>query len=481
MTTSPVRFLRRALLCVTLVAIAHGLFFIWYQRPDWRTQWSDQDGYRRLAEVLATTGKFTREPDAQPFVPEVLRTPAYPLFLAAIYKVAGPGQLPVALAQTALFAATCLLVFAIARRMAPESIALAAAAATALFSPLPYFGALVMTELWTTFVFVVAIWIAIRALQSGRMTSFVALGVMLGVIALSRPIYVLFPFALAMVGCFVVPFVSRRDVVEPTDRRPSFGHWAVMLAAFAVTMLPWFMYNYVNVGRFTISPAGGIGRALWEGQWQATWSGRLQNELTHIAEANEDNSAGVDSLVAGVAAREHLPAGPMLEYVHQWHDIRQIWTTPVDPRERVTARVRADGEYLRVGLDNLRHDSAGHLLKRLARGEFVLWAGEIPIRYSNINDVPPIVVRLIWGVQATIVLLALVGLFALFKAGRGAEACLLGSCLLYLSAVLFPLFSEARHSLPVQPIVLILATFGVASLTGHSLALKPQVHERQHL
>jgi 4-amino-4-deoxy-L-arabinose transferase-like glycosyltransferase len=479
MTTSAVRFHRRALLCITLVAIAHGLFFIWYQQPDWRTQWSDQDGYRRLAAVLATTGKFTREPDAQPFVPEVLRTPAYPLFLATIYKVAGPGQLPVVLVQTVLFAVTCLLVFAIARLMAPESMALAAAAATALFSPLPYFGALVMTELWTTFVFTIAIWIAVRALQSGRMTLFAALGVMLGVTALSRPIYVLFPFALAAVGCLVVPFVARPDGVE--RRWPLFGHWAVLLAAFAVTMLPWFMYNYVNVGRFTVSPAGGMGRALWEGQWQATWSGRLQNELTLIAEANEGNSEEVDRLVAGVAAREHLAAGPMLEYVRQWHDIRQIWTTPVDPRERVTARVRADGEYFRVGLDNLRHDSPGHLLKRLARGVFVLWAGEIPIRYSDINRVPPIIIRVIWGVQAAIVVLALVGLSALFRTGRAVEACLLGSCLLYLSAVLFPLFSEARHSLPAQPIVLILATFGVASLTGHSLALESQVHERQHL
>jgi 4-amino-4-deoxy-L-arabinose transferase-like glycosyltransferase len=479
MTTSAVRFPRRALLCITLVAIVHGLFFIWYQQPDWRTQWSDQDGYRRLAEVLATTGKFTRFPEAPQFVPEVLRTPAYPLFVAVIYKVAGPRQLPVVLVQTALFAATCLLVFAIARRMAPESTALAAAGATALFSPLPYFGALVMTELWTTFVLTVAIWIAVRALHSGRMTSYAALGVILGVTALSRPIYVLFPFALVAVG-LVVPFVSRRDVVEPMDRRPSFGHWAVLLGAFAVTMLPWFMYNYVNVGRFTISPAGGIGRALWEGQWQATWSGRLQNELTLIAEANEDRER-LDSLVAGVAAREHLPAGPMLEYVHQWQDIRQIWTSPTDPLERVTARVRADGEYRRVGIDNLRHDSPGHLVKRLARGVFILWAGEIPIRISEINSVRPIVIRAIWGVQAAIVLLALVGLAALFRAGRAAEACLLGSCLLYLSAVLFPLFSEARHSLPAQPIVLILATFCVASLTGHSLALEPQVHERQHL
>src|SRR5215813_14695517 len=107
--------------------------------------------------------------------------------------------------------------------------------------------------------------------------------------------------ALAAVFCVVLPvvltLVSRRDV----EQRPAFGHWAVLVAAFAVTMLPWFMYNYVNFGRFTISPAGGIGRAMWEGQWQATWSGRLQNELTLVAEASGDNREEVDRLVDGIA------------------------------------------------------------------------------------------------------------------------------------------------------------------------------------
>jgi hypothetical protein len=45
----------------------------------------------------------------------------------------------------------------------------------------------------------------------------------------------------------------------------------------------------------------------------------------------------------------------------------------------------------------------------------------------------------------------------------------------------FPLLTEARQSLPAQPIVLLLAAIGVAALSGHSLALESQVHERQHL
>ena len=465
-----------ALVCITLVAVAHGLFFIWYQRPDWSSQWPDQDGYRRLGAVLAATGKFTRFPDARPFVPEVIRTPVYPLFLATIYKFAGMRQLPVALAQTALFAAICLLVFAIARRMASDAVALGAAALTALFPPIPYFGALVMTEVWTTFLFTASMWTLFRAVESGRALSWAACGVLIALTTLSRPVFVLFPVALAGVGLVLFPLAG-------VTRRPSPRSWMILLAAFAVAMVPWMSYNYATLGRFTLSPAGGLGRGLWEGSWQATWSGRLQDELTHLADDIDDRAA-LDRRVEAVAAREHLPAAPMLEYVHQWEDIRLIWTAPVDPFERAVARVKADQEYQRVAMDNLRRDSISHLARRLARGVFVLWAGEIPFRYSVINDLPKAVIRACWAIQALLFLAACAGAFMLARRGQVAASLLLCAPILYITAVHFPLLTEARQSLPAQPIVLLLATIaaiGVEYPAGHSLALESQVHERQHL
>ena len=241
-------------------------------------------------------------------------------------------------------------------------------------------------------------------------------------------------------------------------------------------MLPWFIYNYATLGRITLSPAGGIGRGLWEGSWQATWSGRLQNELTHLAD-DIDDRAELDRRVEAIAAREHLPAGPMLEYVHQWEDIRRIWTEPVDSYERAQTRVRADQEYLRVAIQNIRRDSLSHHVRRLARGVFVLWAGEIPFRYSEINQLPPILIRACWAVQAVLFALAMYGVYALARSGRPAEACLMAAPLVYITAVHVPLLTEARQSLPAQPVLLLLATIGVASL----FPLKPQVHEREHL
>jgi 4-amino-4-deoxy-L-arabinose transferase-like glycosyltransferase len=464
---------RRPLWIVCVIAALHGIFFIWYQSPDWTAAWSDQEGYRRLGRVLAATGTFTRVPDSPTFVPEVIRTPGYPLFLAVVYRLFGSGQLPVALAQTAMFVAVCLLVYTTGRRIASERTAWTAALVTALFPPIPYFGALVMTEVWTTLLFTIAAYLAVRALHEARAVMFALLGVALGLTALSRPVFVLFPMALAGVGIVVLPLYR-------TIRRPGVGQWVVMLAAFALTMLPWFTYNYVTLGQFTLSPAGGIGRGLWEGSWQATWSGRLQNELTHLAD-DIDDRAELDERVREVARREELPPEPMLEYVHQWEDIRRIWVDPVDSAERARARVIADREYQRVGLENIGRQSAAHIVKRLARGVIILWAGHIPFRYTDINELPPLVIRLCWAIQAVVMAAAVAGIVALLRHRRPAEAWILAAPILYITAVHLPLLTEARQSLPAMPGALLLATIGVVALRGDSFALKPQVHERQHL
>jgi 4-amino-4-deoxy-L-arabinose transferase-like glycosyltransferase len=465
---------RRSLGLVCLIAFLHAIFFIWYQRPDWYTQWSDQEGYRRLGQVLAEHGMFTRFPDAPRFVPEVIRTPVYPLFVALIYRLFGVHQIAVALAQSIVFVAIVRVAFELARlATGSDRLALVTAAAVATFPPIPYFAALVMTEAWTTMLFTVSMWMACRAMREPTTGRFVALGIVLAITTLSRPVFVLFPFALAAIWAVVFPWLRVRP-------RPRAADCAVMLAAFAITMTPWFSYNYVTLGRFTLSPAGGIGRGLWEGSWQARWSGRVQNELTHIADETPDR-ATLDERVRTVAARKREAAGPMLDYVHQWQDIRRIWDGPADPYTRAVARVTADQEYGRVAVENLRRQPRSRLVKRLARGVFVLWAGEIPVRYSAINALPPMAIYACWAVQAAILGAALAGVVLLVRTGRVDIGCVLAAPIVYITAVHFPLLTEARQSLPAQPIVLLLATIAVMSPRGHSLPREPQVHEREHL
>jgi 4-amino-4-deoxy-L-arabinose transferase-like glycosyltransferase len=452
---------RRTLLTIALVAIVVAALFAVYQRSDWDTEYDDQVGYQRLGHVLATTGRFTRYPDAKPFVPETIRTPVYPMFLALTYRVLGESHVAVAAAQAALLAVLTLVVYALTARLATRRVALTAAWFTALFPPLPYYAALALTEVLCTVLVTAAIWLAVRAVQDRRISDFILTGVFIGLATLTRPTYAMLPVAL--VGTVFVVALLRREIriVLP---------WGWTLVAFAIVLAPWLAYNSIYVHRLTLSPAGGVGRATWEASWQGTWSGRVQSDLTRLVDGHvDDDDATLERLVRQFAAEHSLPPDPMLEYVRQWRDIHRLWNTPTDPRERALKRIEADDEYLRAGLANIARNRIGHIVRRVTTGLFVLWAAEIPIRYSEINSVPRLVIRAIWLMQAALLAVALVGLVMLVHRRGPLVAAPLAVLLAYITVVHMPFLAEARYSLPAKPTVLALAAIALAELIHRML------------
>lgn len=445
----------RSLLLICAIALAHAAAYIVHQRPDWGVSWTDQAGYQRLGAVLAETGKFTRYPDSPTFIPEVIRTPGYPAFVALIYMLFGVGnQMALVIAQAFVFAALCIIVYAVARRITSERNALFAALLAAIYSPFPYFGAMALTELWTTFVAALAILACLRATQRGRIADYVAAGVLFSLTTLVRPAFVLLPFFLAVAVPLVVP--------AERQRRALIG-WAALCVAAVVTLAPWFTYNYLHLGRVTLSPAGGIGRGLWEAAWQGRWPGRVQAALTDAATGAatpEDLDRGANA----IAADTGLDPAPMRTYVHEWRTIHDLWDTPTDPMERVTARMVADQAYYDAAMRHMRADPIGHVWRRVTRGPFVLWAAEIPVRHSLINSLPTPAIRAIWLVQVLLIGVAGVGAFHLARSGRRLEAAVLVLPLIYVTAVHLPLLCEARQSLPVKPLVIVLAAIGITYL-----------------
>lgn len=445
---------RWALPIILLVALVHGAIYVVYQRGEWdsATAWTDQRGYQRLGEGLATTGRFTRyETDA--FVPEVIRTPGYPAFVALNYVLFGVGNnLAVAIAQVLVYVAICVLVYRLGRRAAGERAGIVAALIAAVYSPLPYFASLILTELWTTCVATAAILWCLRATQNGRLRDYATAGVLFSATTLVRPAFLLMPFFLAV----VVPVLVR------SQRTPAaLRGWAALVVAAGLTLTPWFTYNYVNLGQVTLSPAGGLGRGLWEGTWQGRWAGRTQAELIVMADTTPDRDALTRDVIAKARALD-LPAEPMLEYVNEWRDIRDIWNRPTDPWERVRARVVADTEYMRHALENISDDPLDHVRRRLTIGAFVLWAAEVPVRYADINSLPTWVIRAMWVAQVMLFVLAVAGAISLVRRGRRLEAVVLALPIVYVTAVHLPLLCEARQSLPVKPALITLAAVALS-------------------
>src|SRR5262249_29119045 len=236
-------------LLISSIALAHAGLFIVYQRPEWNTQWTDQNGYLMLGRGFALAGRFTRFVDSRAYVPEAIRTPGYPAFVATLDVMFGESHLAIAIAQALLFAIVCLLVQAIARRIASERVALAAGLATASYPPLPYFGALVLTEMLTTFFLMAGLALWLRAIRRDSTAGFVGAGLLFAATALTRPAFQFLPL-----------FLASALLLVRANRTPRWRASIVMLTAFLVAVLPWLAYNVVYFRTLTFSPAGGPGR-----------------------------------------------------------------------------------------------------------------------------------------------------------------------------------------------------------------------------
>src|SRR4030095_10484807 len=102
-----------AVLFVALLLRFGYLAFRWPLLPDWNV---DAVGYHQLAVNLLQRGIFSLNTQP-PFQPDAIRTPGYPLFIAAVYVVVGINPRAVLIVQAILDAITVVLVVGTARHL----------------------------------------------------------------------------------------------------------------------------------------------------------------------------------------------------------------------------------------------------------------------------------------------------------------------------------------------------------------------------
>ncbi len=170
--------------------------------------------------------------------PSAFFPPGYPVILASLYKVFGT-QLAVAWAANSVFATlTCLLVYAVGRRLFDPGVALGAAGLFALFPGDIFYAGLTMTE--ATFgcfflgvIYLFIIWNAAAV----SLWHWLIFGLALGALTLVRGVTLLYPAVpLAVWGASV-------GCTTSTIKKS-----AVIALGLAIVVAPWTVRNYVSMG-----------------------------------------------------------------------------------------------------------------------------------------------------------------------------------------------------------------------------------------
>jgi hypothetical protein len=230
----------------------------------------DAQGYDLLARNLRAGHGFSLQ-DTPPYQPDGLRTPLYPVFVGAVYTLAGEHPVAVAVAQAALDSLTALLVGAIAGALLGRRSGVVAAVLYAL-TPLQWrYAAALLAEVPLAFLISLAVWLLMRLETSEVLkTSDVscrrqalACGAVAGLAALCKPNVGGLALILALAAFWMLR-ADRRRAHRPVRSLRSgrcaefvegpIGAGAILLAA-AVVASPWLIRNRVVFGRPFLSNA----------------------------------------------------------------------------------------------------------------------------------------------------------------------------------------------------------------------------------
>jgi len=208
---------------------------------------SDAWGYHMLARNMLEHQSFKIRMEG---VPNSIRTPLYPMFIAGVYTVFGYKPWIVLALQIVLDTLACLLLFLALFRLFDYRVALTASFFYAI-DPLliVYSSSTLLTD--TSFLVLVVIafyWFSLAyGAESGRKRGlhYGLSGLFLGLATLCRPVSQFLPVV------FVIFFFIyyRKRVKE------AFRYSAVFVVVFALTLLPWLIRNNKTFGRFALSAA----------------------------------------------------------------------------------------------------------------------------------------------------------------------------------------------------------------------------------
>ena len=173
------------------------------------TTTGDTPSYLGPARELLDHGRF--DSASTPIRPEFLRTPGYPVFIAAVYRVFGRSNTAVLLVQVALSALTVFLAYLLAARIWSVPIGLLAALLTTLEPLQNSTSATILTESISALLLIMVAGAGFAALEDDppRPARWALLGLVIAAATLVRPVTYYLPLLVLLL--LLIRYARRRD------------------------------------------------------------------------------------------------------------------------------------------------------------------------------------------------------------------------------------------------------------------------------
>jgi hypothetical protein len=418
------------LLLLAVALVPRAVLVLAAERPATPYPANDEIGYHDLAvSLLEGRGmSLAREGEGPP---TAIRTPGYPLLLAAAYAIGGASVRAGLLMGALADALTAGLLFLLARRVGGSAAAgLLAGGLWALLSPFLHWMDFLYCDTHGATLVAASLLCALCARSAGGA---LGAGLLWGAAVHVRP--------------FLLP--SALSAALPQGRRRA--GWLV--AGVLLLIVPWAVRNAVAFRAFVPLCYGQTGVVLWTGTWSTTGP---------LMVLEPDGRGGVRAVFAG----------PWAESPEEAAEVSRVWG-------RLMGGIFAEG-----GRDVLEADrELQRIGKRRILRDPLRWMGlraETAAHVWLLPDVPGGK----W-VGGAIVLAALAGAVRLWRAGRVRELLHLALPVAVLLLAFLPLRVLPRHTATVAPALFALAALAVPwrrseeGEVGASGELTPEEHARE--
>jgi 4-amino-4-deoxy-L-arabinose transferase-like glycosyltransferase len=384
------------------------------------------DNYYSLAKNISHGRGYRFTPDT---TLTLMREPGYPYFLAALMHEFDDYHRAAVVANILMTALSALLIFNLARLLSP-------ARWVPVIAPIIYMlhPGVILAELRTgvevpfTFLSLSFLLFLRTAVCTESIGSYMKAGIALGVTTYVRSTALLFPIFLIFYGLLF--HRDWRSVLRSASR-------AVLVLACALLVLtPWIVRNYMLVGKF-VPTASVQGVAMQVG-----------NYLCVHADGKKEF---VDLDYEAADVRNKLAAEQGYKFKDSEDSYYQLF---YDPHDEVKFNSFLGAQVVRQYIQ-----SPTLFVKCASENVFNFWF-QGKNRSTTMANV---------AVQSAYLILALAGIFLGFREMHKPTLWLMLLFVVYTMAVYVPIHAQARYSIPIMPILSILAAMPIGKLMVRGL------------
>lgn len=352
-------------------------------------------------------------------------SPGAPLLYAGVYYATGGVRDNAARLVLALLgAATCVIAYLLARRLAGPGAGLLAAAGIAVYPSFIHSNGALLSEPPAIFALPAAVLAFLWARERSSPWAWLLPGALFGITALIRPEYLL-----VGIGFGVAALIG---VGRERDWRLGLAAAAVLAAGFLLPIVPWTIHNLVSLDRFVPISTGG-GKALFVGT-DLSADGDYQRVKAQLVERYQGKN-----LEPGSRQLDAINPTPLFDKVADEHP-----------------DLNRDAALGRIGKDQLGDDLSDHpaaYLGMLARKTGRMWdQGVGPTMNSALGRLA----------QRLVVLIGLAGLIALALRRRWWELTAFAIPIALITGVGAISLASARRNEVLMSLVIPLAAAALA-------------------